>query len=176
MPTARDEFLREIRKQAQLAQSLVLGIHKIEDLAMEPSRQVDRSDRALPSEVLFQMLDSAPTLLVELRNDDQDDPIILKAGHLLEELLGYFKGELEWKPLTTVIGEARRDVHRQHIASFKMAPRDRNMGEGIKLLEARRKDGTLLPVSVYLKTFGCQGRLYTVATVMPQRATQSTTS
>lgn len=121
----------------------------------------------LPTEVLAEMLAYAPTILVELKDDD-DDPTILFAGRLIEEMLGFMQGELEWRPLSTVIPDSSREKHRLNIAAHRLNPQDRNMAVFLgKKLAARKKNGEPLPCLVYLKSFGCQGRRFSFATVMP---------
>jgi PAS domain S-box-containing protein len=70
----------------------------------------------------------------------------------VEQMLGYERHELTGSPVEILLPA---DKQRSHVAlreEFMVNPRPRKMGEGRKL-EARRKDGTTIPVEVGLNPY-----------------------
>lgn len=68
----------------------------------------------------------------------------------LLELLGYpDRSELVGAPVSVLVPEGFRGVHEHHVDRFLTEPRRRPMADG-KTLQARRRDGTTVPVMISL--------------------------
>lgn len=81
---------------------------------------------------------------------DLDAGIITWASKPLEELFGYtLRGELEGKPVETLLPTPRRVIHKVHVSGYAKHPEARAMGVGMTL-EGQRADGTVFPVAVLL--------------------------
>jgi PAS domain S-box-containing protein len=65
--------------------------------------------------------------------------------------LGYGKAELMGRPVDMLVPERFRPMHAAHRAGYQADPGVRAMGSG-RVLFARRKDGTEIPVDVMLST------------------------
>ncbi len=101
------------------------------------------SGRALPTaQELFEAIPDA-ALVVD------PDSHILRANAQAGRLLGYGPGELEGRPIDCLIPEAQRAAHRRHVREYRRAPRMRPMAAS-RVLQARHRDGTLLPVAIEL--------------------------
>lgn len=75
--------------------------------------------------------------------------LIIEANPKAYSLFGYAEGELVGQPIEVLIPERLREQHRNHRASYMLAPRSRPMGIGMPLA-GRRKDGSEFPVEISL--------------------------
>ena len=82
-----------------------------------------------------------------------------------EELFGYLREELIGQPIETLVPEAVRGSHPDHVAGFLNGPSVRPMGVGRDLF-AQRKDGALVPVEVGLSPLHLPDGQYTLASVI----------
>ncbi len=96
----------------------------------------------IPADVLFEAIPDAVLVIGA-------DSRILQVNHEAEHLLGYGPGELVGKRIDCLIPEASRAGHRQYARAFFETPRRRPMGLS-KPLQAQKRDGTLIPVSIML--------------------------
>ena len=114
----------------------------------------------LEAELTGLLLEAAPdgTVLV-----DADGTIVIANRQALA-LLGFERDGLVGLRVEDLLPEERRHHHRANRAGFDADPRARAMGVGLEL-EARRRDGSLLPVEISLSPVVLQGRPYTIASV-----------
>src|SRR6185369_9036178 len=77
---------------------------------------------------------------------------IVVANDLAGKMFGYDVGELQGRPIGTLIPERFRQAHGGHCAEFFRSPRSRAMGAGLRL-HALRKDGVEIPVEISLSPF-----------------------
>jgi PAS domain S-box-containing protein len=81
---------------------------------------------------------------------------VTMVNNAAEKLFGYSKSELVGRPFEILIPKSVRSAHAQHRASFMAMPAVRGMGAGIEL-QARRKDGSLVPIEVSLNPIESPG-------------------
>lgn len=174
-PNILDDMKRLISLNSLIASQLVEEFKNIESVRVitimtsqdgpAPLSASRAPEVTLLADVLVSALEVSPVVIIEIIKDAPDDPLILWAGRMLEELMGYFPGELRYKPLSVLVPDSKKDAHRLFTREFQKSPTNRIIGDGMDLF-GQRKDGTLVPVRVHLMNFGCQGRLFTSATVM----------
>lgn len=105
-------------------------------------------------------LDTLPDAIVIV---DSQGRIALVNGEA-EALFGYARQELAGAPLELLVPERLREVHASHRARYVAAPRRWPMGEG-RHLDARRKDGSKLPVEISLSPLETPQGLMVIAAV-----------
>src|SRR6185436_4135980 len=66
-----------------------------------------------------------------------------------EATFGYRRDELDGQPVEVLLPERFRAAHREHRSGFMDAPRQRQMGAGLRLVGLRR-DGTEFPIAISL--------------------------
>lgn len=128
--------------------------------------------KELPGGALLQALNSAPVVMIEMTDPPLDDPEIIFAGHLFEELLGYAHGELLYKPLSVIIPDAKRVVHKTHIEAYQKHPEDKLMGRD-RNVQGQKKNGDCINMVVMLKRFFDGGRQFVIATGMFQESDEA---
>ncbi len=132
-----------------------------ENSSKELRSAVDTSTNISDWELLEAMADGAAVI------DSPGSMVFVTQG--LASLLGYEQSELIGREVEVLLdGKARRS-HRNIRSGFVNDPRTRPMGIGLKI-EARCKDGTLIPVDVQLRPFGSNGLV--VASVRDLRASR----
>lgn len=106
------------------------------------------------------LLEAAPdgTVVVDA------DGVVVVANAQALRLFGYERDDLVGQQVEQLLPEARRAGHRVHRAGFQANPHARAMGVGLEL-EARRSDGSLLPVEISLSPVSLDGAAYTIASV-----------
>ncbi len=109
-----------------------------------PSTDVDPALRQ-NGERFRRLLEAAPDAILEVNADGR----ITLVNATAEQMFGYARGELIGQTIETLIPEDKRSVHVRYRAGYSQNPRVRPMGPGLEL-EARRKDGTHLPVEISL--------------------------
>jgi len=77
------------------------------------------------------------------------DGIIQSATAAVTPLLGYLPAELTGQPIELLVPGNIRESHKKHREAYAGNPTLRAMGSGLRL-DARRKDGTLVPVDINL--------------------------
>jgi PAS domain S-box-containing protein len=92
-----------------------------------------------------ELLEAAPDAILEV--DASGRIVLLNAA--AEKMFGYSRDDLLGQPLEIFVPEDLRDMHRQHRSNYWAHPQTRPMGIGMQL-QARRKDGALLPVEISL--------------------------
>lgn len=129
-------------------------------------------------EILFRMLNGTTALLIKLREmgrpiPDDNDPKILFISEMLEkQVFGYFSGELRGQPISVLMPERLREVHRKHIEAFRDHPKDRPMGTENQILKGITREGQEFDIEVLFSVFGSEdgsGDLYVVANINPCR-------
>jgi hypothetical protein len=127
------------------------------------------SNPLVTPEMLGYLLDASPVLVVELA-PGVTDPMILRATRIMERVFGYLPGELDGKPISTLIPEASRESHQVHLARFIEDPSDRHIGELGDLVcpQGVRKNGEIIDLEIALTVFVLRQRMFGVATIMPQ--------
>ena len=98
-------------------------------------------DRALA----LGLLESAADAIVVVR----DDGTIVLANHMAERLFGCDRAELVGRPIEVLVPESVAGKHASLRHRFTRASRPRLMGE-LAPVDARRLDGTLVPVEISL--------------------------
>ncbi len=96
---------------------------------------------------LGELLESAPDAILQL---DKNGSIVL-LNRMAEQLFGYTREEMLALKVEALVPEAFRCAHQEHRAKYLDHPVTRPMGSGLQL-EARRKDGSLLPVEISLSS------------------------
>ncbi|MGH8866799.1 MAG: PAS domain S-box protein [Actinomycetes bacterium] len=116
------------------------------------------------------LLESAPDAMVII---DRDGVIVL-VNEQTEALFGYDRDEMVGRPVEMLVPEEIRGVHPQHRDGYFADSRTRPMGAGLEL-NARRKDGSEVPVDISLSTFdSAEGPLATavVRDITDRRASE----
>lgn len=105
-----------------------------------------RDDPAqLSSDFYQELLETAPDGIVVA----DDAGVIRTVNRQAELLFGWERGQIVGQPLEMLIPERARAVHPRHRAEFMAEPTTRPMAAGFNL-NARRSDGTELPVDISL--------------------------
>jgi PAS domain S-box-containing protein len=91
------------------------------------------------------LLEAAPDAILEVNADGR----ITLANAAAEHMFGYTRAELVGQNIEMLVPDDRKSVHARYRAGYAGNPRVRPMGVGLEL-QARRKDGTLLPVEISL--------------------------
>src|SRR5689334_20809260 len=91
----------------------------------------------------WQLLDAVPDGVVVVSHAGE----IVFANQQAGELFEYKPEELVGMLVDELLPEDRRQVHRAHRTRYRVAPITRPMGAGV-LLEARRSDGSRVPVEI----------------------------
>ncbi len=130
----------------------------------------------LPASLLMKTLECSTALLVELSSSD---PLILFVSPVVERMFGYSQGQLEGAFLSTLIPTEFREIHKQHVAKYRTAPKDRQMGydpdacedetKKLPVLQGIRQDGSKFLIEVWLSSFGEAQKNYGVANIHPCR-------
>jgi PAS domain S-box-containing protein len=113
------------------------------------------------AKIMQHLLRSSPDALVVI--DDRGQ--ICFANDTVTELFGYTPEQLLGQPLDGLVPERLRSRHSQHIASFFLEPRSREMGATIAELYARRADGTEFAAGIRLAPFNVEGRVLVAAAI-----------
>jgi PAS domain S-box-containing protein len=92
-----------------------------------------------------ELVDSAPDGMIVC---DQHGRIVLVNAET-ERMFGYARDELVGSQIESLVPDAARAKHGQHVAGYTSAPRPRPMGIGMEL-SGRRKDGSEIPVEISL--------------------------
>ena len=98
-----------------------------------------------PEERVWGMLESAPDGMIMA--DGQGT--ILMVNRQVETMFGCDRGDLLGKKVEELLPNRHRQVHTAHRTRYRVEPKVRSMGEGLKLW-ARRADGSEFPVEVSL--------------------------
>src|SRR5579883_2845710 len=91
------------------------------------------------------LLDALPDAIVMANSDGG----IVFANKQAEKLFGYERGELNGKPIETLMPARYRGAHTGHRSDYAGQPRIRPMGAGLELF-GLRKDGSEFPVEISL--------------------------
>ncbi|MBM3739321.1 MAG: PAS domain S-box protein [Acidobacteria bacterium] len=91
------------------------------------------------------LVNSLSDALIEVGQDG----IIQSATAAVTPLLGYLPAELTGQPIELLVPGNIRESHKKHREAYAGNPTLRAMGSGLRL-DARRKDGTLVPVDINL--------------------------
>ncbi len=94
-----------------------------------------------------------------------ENQTIIAVNSSTEDMFGYERGELNSKPLETLIPTNYHKGHGHHFNSFYKHSEKRSMGKG-KALFAARKDGSTFPVEVGLNPFNVSDKKYVMALVI----------
>lgn len=94
---------------------------------------------------LGELLESAPDAILEVDSNGR----IALLNRMAEQLFGYTRNELLGQMVEVLVPEALHREHIQHRAQYIGHPVTRPMGSGLKL-DARRKDGSHVPVEISL--------------------------
>jgi len=106
------------------------------------------------------LLDAAPDGTVVV---DEAGAIVVVNRQALA-MFGYGREDMMGNSIEMLLPEARRAAHVAHRSRFHEHPLARSMGVGLEL-EARRADGSTLPVEISLSPIVMHGRSYTIASV-----------
>ncbi len=112
-------------------------------------------------EVAARYLELAPDAIVLV----DDTGTILSVNRQATELFGYRADELVGQPVEILIPTDIATRHRAHRTRYRAAPQVRQMGDPSARLEARRSDGSLVPVEVALSPVELDGRLTVMSVV-----------
>ena len=106
------------------------------------------------------LLEAAPDAILEV---DAEGRITL-ANAAAEHIFGYTRAELIGQKIEMLVPDDKKSVHTRYRTGYAENPRVRPMGPGLEL-EARRKDGTLLPVEISLSPNSSHGAESVIAIV-----------
>ena len=90
------------------------------------------------------------------------DGRVVTANPAAAALFGYPPGDLDGRPIETLVPERLRARHRAHRRAYATAPRARPMGAGQELT-GRRQDGSEFPVDISLAPLPDAGDLVIAA-------------
>ena len=110
------------------------------------------------SELLDHFLALMPDAAVVVDGDGR----IVQANPAAAALFGYPPGDLDDRPIETLVPERLRARHRAHRRGYAAAPRARSMGAGQELT-GRRQDGSEFPVDISLAPLPDAGDLVIAA-------------
>lgn len=105
----------------------------------------DLTERRQIERRFIELLDSAPDAIFEFDADGR----ILFLNRMAVQLFGYAREELLGQTVDVLVPDSLRGEHKHHRTQYFSHPVTRPMGAGLKL-EARRKDGSHLPVEISL--------------------------
>jgi diguanylate cyclase (GGDEF)-like protein/PAS domain S-box-containing protein len=105
----------------------------------------DVTERVQAEQQFQDLLESAPDAMVVV---DQAGLVVL-VNEQTERVFGYTRGELVGRPVETLVPHHLRAGHVGHRQAFVRTPETRPIREGLGL-QARHKDGRLLPVEISL--------------------------
>jgi two-component system sensor histidine kinase DevS len=106
------------------------------------------------------LVEAAPDAMMMV--DEQGH--ILLVNRQVEELFGYGRHELLGQPVEMLLPEALRQAHQAHRSRFRVEPRTRAMGAGLRLL-GQRADGAKFPVEISLSPLRTDAGLRVIAAV-----------
>ena len=106
------------------------------------------------------LLEAAPDAILEVNADGR----ITVANAAAEHIFGYTRAELIGQSIEMLVPDDKKSVHTRYRTGYAENPRVRPMGPGLEL-EARRKDGTLLPVEISLSPNSSHGAESVIAIV-----------
>ena len=129
---------------AVLADRTEMKVAEMERLELAAREQEARAE-AEAERRFRQLLEAAPDAILEV--DEKGCILLLNAT--AERLFGYRRDELLHQPVEILIPEALRARHTEHRARYYADPVTRPMGSGLDL-QARRKDGSTIPVEISL--------------------------
>ena len=110
---------------------------------------------------IFMLLSEAISEGIVVVNKDQ---IIVATNRRADRLFQYEPEELKGKPLTVLIPESFRKVHKKHVSSFQQDGQQKRMAHGRSLF-GLRKTGEQFPLEVGLNPFNLYGNSYVLALV-----------
>ncbi|MGO8855858.1 MAG: PAS domain S-box protein [Steroidobacteraceae bacterium] len=114
----------------------------------------------LPSEILSNVLDSAPDAMMVV---DASGSIVF-LNRQVSTLFGFEASEVKGQRIEMLLPERFRGLHVQHCRGFVANGRRRPMGIGLKLF-ALRKDGTEFPVEVSLSPIADETGVLIIAAI-----------
>ena len=118
------------------------------------------SDVGLTDSTVWGLVDAAPDGIMLA----DDDGRILLVNRKMEEFFGYDRGDLLGRSVDDLLPERLRSVHRAHRTRYRVEPRGRAMGGGLRL-HGRRQDRTEFPVEISLSPLATDGESRVVAVV-----------
>jgi PAS domain S-box-containing protein len=89
---------------------------------------------------------------------------IVYANEVVADLFGYARDELLGRPTEVLVPETSRATHARVREAYGRQPTRRSMGTGLPL-EARRRDGSIIPVDIKLEPLSTNG--WVVASIRP---------
>ncbi|TDQ30888.1 PAS domain S-box-containing protein [Zeaxanthinibacter enoshimensis] len=113
------------------------------------------------NDTVFRMLSEAISEGIVVVNEKQD---IVATNKRADRLFRYEVGELEGKPLATIIPPKYHGVHREHVKGFYRHNEQKRMAEG-RSLYGLRKTGEQFPLEVGLNPFTLPEGNYVLALV-----------
>jgi PAS domain S-box-containing protein len=116
-------------------------------LALASGSDLQRADTALRESdaMLDGLFEFAPDAVLAVDADGR----IVRANAQAEATFGYRRDELDGQPVEVLLPERFHAAHREHRSGFMGAPRQRQMGAGLRLVGLRR-DGTEFPIAISL--------------------------
>ena len=118
------------------------------------------SDVGLTDHTVWGLVDAAPDGIVLADENGQ----ILLVNRKLEDMFGYDRGDLLGRSVDDLLPERLRQVHRAHRTRYRVEPRTRTMGAGLRLF-GRCQDGSEIPVEISLSPLEAETGLRVVAVV-----------
>lgn len=127
-----------------------------------PSMTTKAIDQILKEKQKFEALFSFATVGIVIANSKGEITLVNK---LAESIFGYDRDELYGKKVETLIPDDRKANHARDRQHYTIHPQVRPMGMG-RDLNAKRKDGTTVPVEISLSYFHTDEGLFVIAFIL----------
>lgn len=171
-PSVNRDLIEKLSERTKIfCQDIINIVHHVEDHCKienfdMPHPQQETND--FDARLMYKMLDAAPVFVVELF-DGVNDPLIMKATKTLEKMFGYFSGELIDQPISLLIPDDKKDIHKSHILNLLGNLSERQMGENTNVQpEGIDKRGNRFPIELSWAVEIIHKRKFLIATVMRQ--------
>ena len=150
-----EQLLEQARERlGQEAEQRAIEISRAQEHARAESAQ-----RARVESWLWDIFESLPDAMIIVNSNGE----VVGVNQTACVLFGYPRQELVGQSLDLLIPDVHRPSHQGRVAGYFHSPHARTMGSEIEL-EARRKDGTTVPVDISLSPFDTEmGRLVVAA-------------
>ena len=119
-------------------------------------------DQILKEKQKFEALFSFATVGIVIANSKGEITLV---NQLAETIFGYERDELYGKKVETLIPDDRKTNHARDRQHYTIHPQVRPMGMG-RDLNAKRKDGSTVPVEISLSYFHTDEGLFVIAFIL----------
>ena len=129
------------------------AVYAVSTVVQDVTALKEAEERLGESEERFRLLlETAPDAIVLVR----DDGTIALVNGQTEQQFGYPRDELIGQPISVLVPDRIRGLHKALRDGYRAAPDQRFMGWGLQLF-GRRKDGSEFPVEINLRPIETEG-------------------